>query len=822
MRKQIKLLLAASGLLFSTGLAACNITPKVPADEKTVTGVSLNKDTLVLAVGQTESLFATVEPSTAENQSVTWSSANDEIATVSSRGEVRGIADGSTTITVSTVDGGYNATCTVYVNESDVAVSGVSLSTESATLYVGKSLTLNPTIEPVNATNQAVTWDSSDKSVATVSEKGVVEGLSDGTSEITVTTVDGGFSASCLLTVEEEPEDDGYVPDPTDENIYIIDSDRLSGLTPNSDGEYEISIKKNYKQIYVDAEDAVIVLSLEGVTLENSENSPIYVKTCDSLDISAKKNTVNYIKDTRSTYKVDDPLQGKGAIYVADGDLTLKGKGQLDITAGYLNGIHGKDDVKVKNLTLNITAVGHGIRGNDSVKISSGSVSISCGGDGLHTSNSDVSSKGNQRGNVTIEGGSLTINSWGDAIRAAYNAVIEEGDETPSVTLATNQYSTYDGEVIAPSETSLYLNVNSSTYSNGNYTYAAYINGEWYKASYKGELNSNPQRRPGDGGQGGPQTYYVYEIEKPVSATSFTLYRFSGSNVTTFSTSNYNAVSDAKAFNSAYDMIQISVSGGRISFSSWSNYQSSHNGADISAKGIKAENEVIISTGTISINAYDDAIHANADGTLENGSTPLGNITISGGNLTLKAADDAVHADYTLTISGGSVNVESSYEGLEANLIKISGGETYVLATDDGVNATKGKASTPNITVSGGLLDVTVPTSGDTDGIDSNGTYTQTGGVVIVKGPGTAGSQAHGAAALDTDSTVKITSGTLIVFGGIEQTPSSSVTKTLCTSSTVSSGSHTVSFSTESYTTTLKYSTKGCIVYSSLGTATLA
>lgn len=153
--------------------------------------------------------------------------------------------------------------------------------------------------------------------------------------------------------------------------------------------------------------------------------------------------------------------------------------------------------------------------------------------------------------------------------------------------------------------------------------------------------------------------------------------------------------------------------------------------------------------------------------------------------------------------------------------LRISGGSTYIYATDDGVNAGSGKASTPNITVSGGLLDVTVPSSGDTDGIDSNGTYTQSGGVVIVKGPGRANSQTMGAAAIDTDSTVKITSGTLIVFGGIEQTPSSSVTKTLCSSSTVSTGSHTITFSSASYSTTLKYSTSGCVVYSSLGSATL-
>ena len=642
-------------------------------------------------------------------------------------------------------------------------------------------------------------------------------------------------SSSINTTSKSEREviDDGdYTPDIEDEDIYIINNDNLSkGTYDSAKDEYTFAINKDYKQIYVDASEKIIIIELNGVTIENNENSPIFVQDCEDIEISAKKNTVNYVKDTRPIIETDYTSQGKGAIWVNNGDLKLKGAGTLNITGNYCNGIHCKDDVKIQKQTLSVTAVGHGIRGNDSVTITSGTINVSCGGDGIHTENSDLSSKGNQKGDVTINGGTVTINSWSDAIQAAFNAVIEEADgESIALNLKTNKYSSYDGDIVDTSSSSFYLKMNSSVYSNGSYTYAAYINEQWYPATYKGTQQSQGGGGfPGGGGGGRPgdqgSTYYIYEINKPSGASSFTLYRFQGNNVTDYSLTNYNAVSDIKAFNESYDTVQIqSVSSGKISFGSWSNYSSgNNNGADVSAKGIKANNEIYIKSGEISIEAYDDAIHANNDEEIENPDvTALGNINISGGNLkSIKASDDGIHADGQLNISGGTTNVVTSYEGLEGNVINVTGGETYVYGTDDGVNATKGNSS-PAINVSGGLLDVEVSTSGDTDGIDSNGTFTMEGGTVIVKGPGTAGQTGSPAAAVDTDGAVTIRSGSLIVFGGIERNPTSSVTRTLCTSSSVSSGSHTISFATASYTTNLRSSAKGCIVYSSLGTATLS
>lgn len=799
-----------------------------------VTGVTLDDHELSLSFGSEHTLKATVSPENATNQQVSWSSSNVEIATVRNGRVIANNIPGQATITVTTNDGSHTDTCLVTVADTEVAVTGVNIPYDYVNVELGKSVTIAKNIEPSNAKNQAVSWSSSNTSVATISDSGTVTPVSAGTSTITVTTADGGFTDTCLLTVLDDDVDpaEQYVPDSTDASIKIINESVISETTPNDDGEYEFSIEGEWKQIYVNAPDAVVILNLNGTTITNSENSPIYVAASDKVEISAKKNTTNTINDTRSVYTEDQTGQGKGAIYVVDGDLKFKGTGSLSINAGYYNGVHGKDDVKLQKLTLNITAIHHGIKANDSFSMESGTVSITCGGDGIHTDNSNISSSsGNQRGDIIITGGSITINSWCDAIQAAHDVNIS-GDTTV-LDLKTNKYSSYSGTVLPPSETSLYLKMNSTTYSSGNYTYAAYINGEWYKAAYKGTQDTmgggggGPQWAPPGGGGGTGGIYYIYEIEKPADAESFVLYRFSGSNVTSFSTTNYNAKSSSTAFNADRDMVTVSVSGTTLSVGSWSTYTKSNSDvADISAKGIKCENEIYISAGTMTIKTYDDGIHANNDGLLENGETPLGNVYISGGSITIDASDDGIHADYILDISGGEINVTYAYEGLEGNVINISGGSSYVKGKDDGVNASSGPQTTPAINISGGLLDVEVSPSGDTDGIDSNGTITITGGTVIAKGPGSAsGSSGGGSFAVDSDGATRISGGTLIVFGGIESMTSyTGTTKTVCSSSTVSKGSHSVSFQSGEtvYTTTLNYSFSGCVVYSSLGTATLS
>ena len=176
-----------------------SITISAPASVS-VTGVSLNKDSLNLYVGDNETLTATVEPANATNKGVTWSSDKPDVATVDANGKVTAVGEGNTTITVTTEDGSKTATCEVTVTAATVPVTGVTLNKTSTSLYVGDTETLTATVAPDNATNKNVTWSTSDANVATV-ENGVVTAVSAGTATITVTTEDGAKTATCTVTV---------------------------------------------------------------------------------------------------------------------------------------------------------------------------------------------------------------------------------------------------------------------------------------------------------------------------------------------------------------------------------------------------------------------------------------------------------------------------------------------------------------------------------------------------------------------------------------------------------------------------------------------
>jgi len=163
-----------------------------------ISSISLDQTSASVGVGGSVTLTPTLTPATA-TETVVWESDNTDIATVSN-GVVTGVAVGSTTIRAkSPSDDSIKAECEVTVTAA-VPVTGISLNKTSTTLFDGGTETLTATISPANASNKNVTWESSKETVATVVD-GVLTAVGVGTAIVTATTVDGGYTATCEVTV---------------------------------------------------------------------------------------------------------------------------------------------------------------------------------------------------------------------------------------------------------------------------------------------------------------------------------------------------------------------------------------------------------------------------------------------------------------------------------------------------------------------------------------------------------------------------------------------------------------------------------------------
>ena len=148
----------------------------------TVGSVKLDQAEVAVNKGKTVILTATVYPTTLEDKTVTWTSSNTAVATVSSKGKVKGVRTGTATITCTSNATGLSATC-------EVTVGSVMLDQTEVTVKKGKTVTLKATVYPSTLADKSVIWKSSNTSIATVTAEGKVKGIKAGTATITCTSV---------------------------------------------------------------------------------------------------------------------------------------------------------------------------------------------------------------------------------------------------------------------------------------------------------------------------------------------------------------------------------------------------------------------------------------------------------------------------------------------------------------------------------------------------------------------------------------------------------------------------------------------------------
>ena len=399
-------------------------------------------------------------------------------------------------------------------------------------------------------------------------------------------------------------------------------------ITISQAGEYTVTGSLSDGQIAValPTKSDEVTINLEGVNVTSTTGAP-FAATTGKVDLSAKKGTINTFTST-ATYNEETV----NACVYSKNDLTIKGKGVLNVSSTYNNAIGCKADLTIKNLTLNVTeAANNGIKGNDSVTIESGNVTVNSNGDAIKsdedpTKDGDVLEGGTVKiadGTVTlttgtttkdgttstsdgikasmlcaISGGTINITSTGDAIKAnassidGDNPTLEDGDGSINITggainisagedgiKAVKSVNVSDGEItITKAEDG--IQVSEVVYDTDGTTVKAYVMGSI-------------------GISGG--TLNITSIEDGIQCGTGNI-TITGGDITV--DSKMDCIQAENIMNISDGTFNLKAYGGAPATVSSNNSSTTD-----SCKGVKAGSLVNISGGTFTINTYDDGIH---------------------------------------------------------------------------------------------------------------------------------------------------------------------------------------------------------------------
>ncbi|MBQ2664153.1 MAG: carbohydrate-binding domain-containing protein, partial [Clostridia bacterium] len=422
-------------------------------------------------------------------------------------------------------------------------------------------------------------------------------------------------------------------------------------------------------------------------------------------------------------------------------DLTIKGAGTLTAISESGNGIRCKNDLDIGDVDLVVNAGNNGIKGDESVKITkkNRSVTVTAGGDGIKT---DELPYYDEETGEYVTGGVITINGGNVIVNAA-----EDGIQ--SDTLLTVNAGALD---ITAGGEALKSNASSIDYLEDSTVEASPAEGDGCIVINGGTINAV------SGEDGIKATKDVTVNDGTVTVKS--------------ALDGIQAGDETEDENYQVNGI-LTINGGTLDITSGGGHTGKTNPTlSDSMKGIKSNYQLTVNGGDITVNSRDDSVHCDY------------RIDITGGTLTLDSDDDGVHADSYLYVSDNAdINVQSSYEGIEAAEIYMSGGSAKVVAKDDGINAAGdnpngtaaaavssnnrggfgggmgGTSSYGYIEVSGGYLYI----EAEGDGFDSNGNALITGGEVYVNGPTSGGNGVFDVG--ENNNTLVITGGTVIGAG---------------------------------------------------------
>ena len=659
------------------------------------------------------------------------------------------------------------------------------------------------------------------------------------------------------ITTEEIPEDtgDGIIHLEGDTiNATGVEGATVSGTTLTlaaSETAYQIegtlndgniAVGKNAGDVTLEFVDDVSVTSTTAAALSAKGGTNITLTADSGVTASfssAAKKAIDGNGDV--TINGDGEIQAtttsqKNAI--GGDNITITGNGTVTVNS-QKHGIEGATSVTISgNPVVNITSLGDGIRSDLAPSlatadyVSGGTVTINGGTIGIKATSyveettdaeTNVTTTETKTGDgiqadtlLTIGGGNITINASGEALKASASSLAYIEDGTEQATTQTHPsgngcINITGGQITAVAGEDAVKATKDITVSGGTVTITSagddglqagdvVINETTPASSQRidGTVTVsdgivNIKNAAGDGiattltyAQTGGTVTAVAAKDGVQAGKAYTYYDIHGSGDDETVLYETNGV-----VNITGGTLNITAAGGATRTITDNDGNTTLNDISYSCKGIKARKLIDISDGTLNINALDDALHSNHT------------MRVSGGDITVKSCDDGVHGEYYLYISGtAKIDVQKSYEGIEGSKIYISGGETYVVSTDDGANAAGDEPTDSAITlsgvyslssvsndeftlmagpggwnqpgggmndnsaaygymeVSGGLLYI----EAEGDGFDTNGSGLISGGTVLVNGPTSGGNGVFDKGDNSSDTLV-ITGGTVIGAG---------------------------------------------------------
>ena len=286
--------------LDGSGISASCIVNVVDTDVEIITVRAEGPTTL--RVSETVQLTATVMPETSTNKEITWSSANEGVATVDQDGLVTAVSEGTATITA-TSSNGLSDRITITV--IDTQVSSIVLNEEIVILMPRESYNLIPTIYPATATNKQLAWTSGNKDVATVSQDGTVTAVAVGETVVTASATDGsGVSASCRVSVIPIPVQSVTITALGDTELEINQTLQLTALVlPDNATDKSVEWSSSNEAVANINENGLVTAWSAGETVITAMNpSGVY----DRLSITVLNRFFGGIDDILPDWEYDD------------------------------------------------------------------------------------------------------------------------------------------------------------------------------------------------------------------------------------------------------------------------------------------------------------------------------------------------------------------------------------------------------------------------------------------------------------------------------------------------------------------------------------